>query len=75
MKLKAKKNKPKRRYTVDKVDQNKITLTAAHSLDDKITTRISKIFGKDKQIVVKIDKNLIGGIRIEVGDKLYDGSG
>lgn len=54
------------------------TLTSAHTLDDKTNETIRDMLEKQtgKEIVLnrKVDKGLIGGVKAEMGGKLFDGS-
>ncbi len=66
----------------DKVDEvlNVVTLNVktSHSVSkqmlDKIKAKFEKILNKDIRIIDEIDKQLIGGITIQYGDIIYDGS-
>ncbi len=54
------------------------TLTSAHSLDDKtneaIRSGLEKKIGKKIVLNVSVDPELIGGVKAEMGGKLFDGS-
>ncbi|HZQ61728.1 MAG TPA: F0F1 ATP synthase subunit delta [Casimicrobiaceae bacterium] len=54
------------------------TIQTAFPLDDaqvrEITSSLERRFGKKIEASVEIDKSLIGGVRIAVGDTVIDGS-
>jgi F-type H+-transporting ATPase subunit delta len=47
-------------------------LTAAQH--DRLQSALSKLFGRDVQLNVAVDPSIVGGIRVEVGDEVVDGS-
>ena len=47
-------------------------LSAAHH--DRLQAALSKLFGRQIQLNVDVDPSVIGGIRVEVGDEVVDGS-
>jgi F-type H+-transporting ATPase subunit delta len=53
-------------------------IETAFPLDDnqvrQITTALERRFGKKIEATVNVDRNLIGGVRIAVGDTVIDGS-
>ncbi|TCP69513.1 F0F1 ATP synthase subunit delta [Baia soyae] len=55
-----------------------VVVTSASSLDDAerdgVTDAFSKILGRQVRIQEKVDKSLLGGLVVQVGDRLYDGS-
>ena len=55
-----------------------VTITSARELTDKqlddLTKSIEKKFNAKAAPTVKIDEKLIGGVKIQVGDQVYDGS-
>ena len=56
----------------------KATLTTARTLSDgeleKITARFTEILGDVPDFTVVEDASLLGGIRVESGGMMYDGS-
>jgi F-type H+-transporting ATPase subunit delta len=42
--------------------------------EQRLTARLSAIYGRDMSLLVEVDRSLIGGAVIRVGDDLYDGS-
>lgn len=54
------------------------TVSSPYPLSDKetaeITTFFSKLSGKNIRLEQHIDKSLLGGIQVRIGDRLYDGS-
>lgn len=55
-----------------------VVVTSAAPLDDaeraNVTATFTKILGKQIRIQEKVDTNLLGGMVVQVGDRLYDGS-
>lgn len=55
-----------------------LTVTSAKPLSpDELTalvSRLEKIYGKTFDVTQSVDSNLIGGVRIMMGDRLIDGS-
>jgi F-type H+-transporting ATPase subunit delta len=47
-------------------------LSAAHH--DRLQAGLSKVFGREVQLNVDVDPTILGGIRVEVGDEVVDGS-
>ncbi len=56
----------------------KATIDTAFPLDDaqvrEITAALERRFGKKIEATVNVDRSLIGGVRIAVGDTVIDGS-
>ncbi|MEX1029454.1 MAG: F0F1 ATP synthase subunit delta [Paenibacillaceae bacterium] len=56
----------------------KAVVSSPYPLSDKeveeITTFFSKLSGKSIRLEQQIDKSLLGGIQVRIGDRLYDGS-
>jgi F-type H+-transporting ATPase subunit delta len=51
-----------------------IEITSAHPLTDKAIDEIKKYFGGKVETTEKIDKELIGGIKIKTDNMILDGS-
>ena len=55
-----------------------LEITTARSVDDQekgaVQNRVQQDFGGLASIVWQVDPELLGGLRIKAGDKLYDGS-
>ncbi|MDD2655987.1 MAG: ATP synthase F1 subunit delta [Patescibacteria group bacterium] len=51
-----------------------LEVTSARDLDSEIIKKIKESFGKEVFVQEKIDKNLIGGIRVKIEDKILDAS-
>lgn len=55
-----------------------VTLTSASAVSDeqraKIAESLNKRFGRQVRLAVKVDESLIGGARLQVGDRVIDGS-
>lgn len=49
-----------------------IQITTAHEINNNIEQKLKKIFGKDIKIIKLLDPSVIGGIRIQIDDKVYD---
>ena len=41
---------------------------------EAIASRFSRITGKQIRAEMQVDKSLLGGVRVKIGDRLYDGS-
>jgi F-type H+-transporting ATPase subunit delta len=56
----------------------RVKVTSAQPLTDaqkkEITANLKSKFGKEVVLIEKVDANLLGGIVLRVGDKVYDGS-
>ncbi len=64
----------KRVEELKELEKEKIEVTSAIELDKEILDMIHKKFGEEYEITSKIDKSVIGGIRIKLGSKMYDGT-
>jgi F-type H+-transporting ATPase subunit delta len=53
---------------------NEIEITSARELDEKVVNAIKKTFGAKTEAKVKVDEDLIGGIKIRTEDKILDAS-
>jgi F-type H+-transporting ATPase subunit delta len=55
-----------------------VVLTSASAVSDaqqqRIVDSLNKRFGKQVRLTVQLDPNLIGGARLQVGDRVIDGS-
>src|SRR3989344_110144 len=51
-----------------------IEVETTRKLEQPILNKIKKIFGKKSEIIQKINKDLLGGIRVKVDDMIYDAS-
>lgn len=51
-----------------------IEVETVSELDKKTKSKIEKVFGEDSEITEKINKDLLGGIKIKVDDMVYDAS-
>jgi F-type H+-transporting ATPase subunit delta len=49
-----------------------VPLTAAHY--DRLVAALSALYGRSVQLNVDVDPSIMGGIRVEVGDEVVDGS-
>ena len=62
----------------DALQKVRVTVKSAYPLSsqmqDFITSNLKKMTGREVEVTVEDDKNLLGGIVIGVGDTLYDGS-
>ncbi len=67
-----------RRFADDLSGIVRATLTSAHSLDEKtneaIRSGLEKQTGKKVVLNLAVDPELIGGVKAEMGGKLFDGS-
>lgn len=69
------------RYAVLKAEAERtldVTLTSASAVSDaqqqRIVDALNKRFGRQVRLSVQLDPNLIGGARLQVGDRVIDGS-
>lgn len=51
-----------------------IEITSARELDNKILNHIKKAFGAKTEAIVKVDKSLLGGVRVKMEDRILDAS-
>ena len=62
----------------EKMGNQKVTLISASKLSDDILTeiksKVKSLTSKNVYLTNKVDKNLIGGFILKVGDKQYDAS-
>ncbi len=52
----------------------KIVITSARELSDKMVNEIAGFFGKKVEVETTIDKSLIGGVVVRSGDSIIDAS-
>ena len=62
----------------EKVGNQNVTLISATKLSDdllrEIKSKVKSLTSKNVHLTNKVDKNLIGGFILKVGDKQYDAS-
>ena len=51
-----------------------IEIESARPLEQSTLNKIKKIFGEKSEVTEKINKDLLGGVRIKVDDLIYDAS-
>jgi len=60
------------------VDKRTANVSSAIALDDKarhhIKANLTKNYGENVQINFLVDEGLIGGLRVQIGSDVYDGS-
>lgn len=56
------------------INSHTATIEVAEPLPEEILAQITKQFGKGMVIRVKHNASLIGGVRVTVGDSIYDDS-
>lgn len=52
----------------------KIVITSARELSDKMIDEIASLFGKKVEVETAIDESLIGGVVVKSGDSIIDAS-
>lgn len=62
------------RYSKKQSGIKTIEVETVNELDSKTKNKIEKVFGEDSEITEKINKDLLGGIKIKVDDMVYDAS-
>lgn len=66
------------KLTLDASGRESVTVYSVVELDGeqkrKLEKKLEKITGRGIDAVYKVDSSLIGGIRIELSDKIYDGT-
>ena len=62
------------KYVLKVQGKEKAEITTAHSISEKSLEEIQKILKLQGEIVMNIDKELIGGVVIKVGNKIFDAS-
>ena len=61
-------------YVLKVQGKEKAEITTAHSMSEKSLEEIQKILKLQGEIVKNVDKELIGGVVIKVGNKIFDAS-
>jgi F-type H+-transporting ATPase subunit delta len=51
-----------------------IEITAARELDEKILKKIKNSFGEKVEATIRLDENVLGGVKIKMENKILDGS-
>ena len=51
-----------------------ITIETSRKLEDAVLKKLKKTFGEKSEITEKVNKDLLGGIKIKVDDLVYDAS-
>ncbi|PIR78279.1 MAG: ATP synthase F1 subunit delta [Candidatus Magasanikbacteria bacterium CG10_big_fil_rev_8_21_14_0_10_36_16] len=51
-----------------------LEITSARELDKGVVEKIKQAFAKEVELIEKVDKSLIGGIRVKIADKILDAS-
>lgn len=62
------------KYSKKEEGINEIEITTAGNLDEKTIDNIKKSFGEKVEAVIKIDKTILGGIKIRTEDRILDAS-
>lgn len=62
------------RYSKKEEGINEIEITTTGNLDEKTIENIKKSFGDKVEAVIKIDKTILGGIKIRTEDRILDAS-
>lgn len=66
------------RLTRLEIGSRKVVVESATALDEatcqQVVAKLSGQYGADLQVEYKINTELIGGLRIQVGDDVFDGS-
>lgn len=62
------------RYSKKEEGINEIEITTTGNLDEKTIENIKKSFGEKVEAVIKIDKTILGGIKIRTEDRILDAS-
>ncbi len=51
-----------------------IEMESVHEINNKAKENIQKVFGATSEITQKINKDLVGGVKIKIDDVVYDAS-
>ncbi|MDO9579005.1 MAG: ATP synthase F1 subunit delta [Bacteroidales bacterium] len=62
------------KYVLKVQGKEKAEIITAHNISEKSLEEIQKILKLQGEIVMNIDKDLIGGVVIKVGNKIFDAS-
>jgi len=62
------------RYAKKTEGINEIEITTAGNLDEKTINKIKQSFGDKVEATIKIDPNILGGIKIKTEDRILDAS-
>jgi F-type H+-transporting ATPase subunit delta len=64
--------------TAAKRDREVAYVTVAKPLDDtaeeRLTAKLSEIYGRQVSLKVDVDPRVVGGVSVQVGSDLYDGT-
>jgi len=61
-------------YSKQQAGIKDIEIHSARELNNEMVEKIKKYFGKEVNAVLKIDKEMIGGIKVKYEDLILDGS-
>lgn len=64
-------------YEIHKREQRGIIpaeVITAHDVGNNIDKKIKEAFGDNLEITHKVDPEIIGGVKIRIGNKIFDGS-
>lgn len=61
-------------YAKEREGIDKITISSAHKLPKKLVDELAKKFSNHFEVEEEVDENLIGGVKIKKGSKVYDAS-
>jgi F-type H+-transporting ATPase subunit delta len=62
------------KYSKEKAGIKNIEITSAFELDNKIIKKIKSTFGEKVEEETEVDENILGGIKVRVGDTILDAS-
>ena len=58
--------------------RQRVEVTSAVQMDDaeieRVTTFVAQMVGREVVVTTKVDESILGGIVIQIGDRLLDGS-
>lgn len=55
-------------------NDNLVEITSAGELDNSLIQKIKSSLGDEIKVITKLDPHMIGGIKIRIGNKIFDGS-